>query len=76
MLYILLPRWLLREGGSWYVGSNRAMGKRIMLTVVGAGLGAIFGVLASSFGAGTAALYIGAALGAVIPLVWLGQPGS
>jgi F0F1-type ATP synthase membrane subunit c/vacuolar-type H+-ATPase subunit K len=51
------------------------MGKRIMLMVVGAGLGVGLGVIASSLGTGNIALVIGGVLGAVIPLVWLGEPG-
>ena len=52
------------------------MGKRIMVCVVGAGIGALVGLLASYLGAGNAALYGGAAVGAVAPLLVLGKPGK
>ncbi|MGA2039588.1 MAG: hypothetical protein ABSH42_09960 [Bryobacteraceae bacterium] len=51
------------------------MGKRIMIAVVGAGLGSLAGLLAAFLGAGNVALIVGAALGAIIPLVVLGAPG-
>ncbi len=50
------------------------MGKRIMLMGVGAALGVGLGVIVASLGAGNIALFVGAGLGAVIPLLWLGQP--
>ncbi len=52
-----------------------SMGKRIMIAVVGAGLGSLAGLLASFLGAGNAALVVGAVLGAVVPLAVLGAPG-
>ena len=52
------------------------MGKRIMVAVVGAGIGTLAGLLASYLGAGNAALYAGAVLGAVAPLLVLGKPGK
>jgi hypothetical protein len=51
------------------------MGKRIMLAVVGAGIGSLAGLLISFLGAGNTALIAGAIIGAVIPLVFLGSPG-
>jgi len=51
------------------------MGKRIMIAVVGAGLGSLAGLVASFLGAGNAALIVGAVLGAIIPLAVLGAPG-
>ncbi|MGB7761265.1 MAG: hypothetical protein WBL61_15640 [Bryobacteraceae bacterium] len=51
------------------------MGKRIMIAVVGAGLGSLAGLLASFLGAGNGALIVGAVLGAIIPLAVLGAPG-
>jgi hypothetical protein len=51
------------------------MAKRIMLAVVGAGIGSLAGLLASFLGAGNFALIAGALVGAVVPLVWLGSPG-
>jgi hypothetical protein len=52
------------------------MGKRIMVSVVGAGIGALVGLLVAYLGAGNAALWGGAAIGAVLPLVVLGKPGK
>jgi hypothetical protein len=52
------------------------MGKRIAVAVVGAGIGSLLGLLAAYLGAGSAALYGGAAAGAVVPLVVLGKPGK
>jgi len=51
------------------------MGKRIMLVVVGAGIGSLVGLLVSFLGAGNPALIAGAVLGAVVPLAVLGRPG-
>jgi hypothetical protein len=51
------------------------MGKRIMIAVVGAGLGSLAGLLVSFLGAGNGALIAGAIVGAVLPLVVLGAPG-
>lgn len=51
------------------------MGKRIMIAVVGAGLGSLAGLLASFLGAGNVALIAGAVVGAILPLVLLGAPG-
>lgn len=52
------------------------MGKRIILAVVGAGIGSLAGLLISFLGAGNPALIVGAVAGAVIPLVVLGKPGK
>lgn len=51
------------------------MGKRIMVAVVGAGIGALVGLLFAAIGAGNRALIIGAAIGAILPLLVLGPPG-
>jgi len=51
------------------------MAKRIMLSVVGAGIGSLAGLLVSFLGAGNYALIAGALAGAVIPLLVLGPPG-
>lgn len=51
------------------------MAKRLMLAVVGAGIGSLAGLLISFLGAGNLALIAGAIAGAVIPLVVLGPPG-
>ncbi len=52
------------------------MVKRIMLAVVGAGLGALVGLLADFLGAGNVALIAGAAAGAILPQFLLGAPGK
>lgn len=51
------------------------MAKRIMIAVVGAGIGSLAGLLVSFLGAGNVALIAGAAVGAAVPLIWLGSPG-
>ncbi len=53
------------------------MGKRIMVAVIGAGIGGLAGLLISFLaGGGTLPLFVCAAVGAVIPLVTLGKPGK
>jgi hypothetical protein len=52
------------------------VGKRIMLSVVGAGIGSLIGLLISFLGVGNTALIAGAVLGAIIPLFVLGSPGK
>ena len=47
-----------------------------MLVVVGAGIGALAGLLVSFLGAGNWALFGGAALGAVLPSLFLGAPSQ
>jgi len=47
-----------------------------MVSVVGAGIGMLTGLLVSYLGAGNAALWAGAAIGAVVPLMVLGKPGK
>jgi hypothetical protein len=56
---------------------SRASGvaKRLMLAVVGAGIGSLAGLLISFLGAGNLALIVGAIAGAIIPLLVLGPPG-
>ena len=51
------------------------MAKRFMLAVVGAGIGALCGLIVDYLGMGTPALWAGAAAGAVIPQFVLGPPG-
>jgi hypothetical protein len=51
------------------------MAKRIMLGVIGAGMGALVGLLVDFMGAGNPALVICALLGAIVPQFVLGQPG-
>jgi hypothetical protein len=53
----------------------RSMAKRIMVAVVGAGIGSLAGLLVSFLGAGNPALIVGAIVGAAIPLLVLGSPG-
>lgn len=52
------------------------MAKRIMVAVVGAGIGSLAGLLISFLGAGNWALIGGAVLGGVIPLLVLGPPSQ
>jgi len=54
--------------------SRKAMGKRIMLVVVGAGIGSLAGLLVSFLGVGNWALIAGAVVGGVIPPLVLGPP--
>ena len=51
------------------------MGKRIMVVVVGAGIGSLAGLLVSFLGAGNGALIGGAVIGGILPLLVLGKPG-
>jgi len=50
------------------------MGKRIMLVVVGAGIGSLIGLLVSFLGVGNWALIAGAVVGGVVPPLVLGPP--
>jgi uncharacterized membrane protein YeaQ/YmgE (transglycosylase-associated protein family) len=52
------------------------MGKRIMVAVVGAGIGSLVGLAVAFLGAGNWALIVGAVLGAVVPLAVLGPPST
>jgi len=52
------------------------MGKRLMVGVVGAGMGSLVGLLISFLGAGNAALIAAAVVGAIVPLLVLGKPGK
>jgi hypothetical protein len=51
------------------------MAKRLMVAIVGAGIGSLVGLLVSFLGLGNFALIAGAALGAILPLLFLGPPG-
>ena len=51
------------------------MGKRIMVAIVGAGIGSLVGLFVSAMGVGTPALIICGILGAALPLLVLGPPG-
>jgi hypothetical protein len=51
------------------------MTKRIMLAVVGAGIGAFCGLFVDYIGAGNVALIAGGAIGAIVPQFVLGAPG-
>ena len=46
-----------------------------MLAVVGAGIGALVGLLIDFLGGGTVALIAGGAAGAILPQFLLGSPG-
>ncbi len=51
--------------------------KRVMLALVGAGIGSLAGLLVSFLlNNWTPALIIGAAVGAILPLLVLGAPGK
>ena len=52
------------------------MGKRIMLAIVGAGIGTLAGLLVDFLGAGKIALLAGGAIGAIVPQFLLGSPGK
>jgi len=52
------------------------MAKRLMIAVIGAGIGALAGLLVSFLGVGNVALIVGAVAGALIPLIVLGAPGG
>jgi len=54
---------------------NSMVSKRLMIAIVGAGIGSLAGLLISFLGAGNWALIVGAAVGAVVPLIVLGSPG-
>ena len=48
--------------------------KRVMLSLVGAALGSLVGLLVSFLGAGTPALIVAGVVGAVVPHLILGPP--
>jgi hypothetical protein len=52
------------------------MGKRILLSIVGAGIGSLAGLLVDFLGAGPMALVAGGAIGAIVPQFVLGAPGK
>jgi hypothetical protein len=51
------------------------MAKRVMVVVIGVGIGSLLGLLASFMGAGNVALIVGAVAGGIIPLALAGKPG-
>jgi hypothetical protein len=51
------------------------LAKRIMIAIVGAGMGGLVGLLIGFLGLGNTGLFVGAIIGAIVPLVFLGQPG-
>jgi hypothetical protein len=53
----------------------QSMGKRIMVAIVGAGIGSLVGLFVSALGVGNSALIICGLLGAALPLLVLGPPG-
>jgi hypothetical protein len=52
------------------------MWKRLAVMVVGAGVGSLAGLLIEVFGGGNLGLFLGAGVGAVLPLLILGPPGG
>lgn len=52
-----------------------SMAKRIMVAVIGAGMGSLIGLLIGFVGGGNIALIACGIAGALIPLAVLGQPG-
>ena len=50
--------------------------KRFMVVVVGAGMGTLLGLFVDAMGAGTPALIVCAAAGAVVPQFLIGAPGK
>jgi hypothetical protein len=52
------------------------MAKRLMVVVIGAGIGSLAGLVVAFLGAGNAALIGGAVVGAIVPLLVLGTPGK
>ena len=52
------------------------MAKRVMVVLVGAGMGSLAGLLVAFLGLGNAAILVGAVVGGVLPLVFLGAPGK
>ena len=71
------PNWSDREAvhPALRCATIEDMGKRIMLVVVGAGMGSLAGLLAAFLGAGNIALFVGAVVGGILPLLVLGAPG-
>ena len=52
------------------------MAKRLMIVIVGIGIGSLAGLVISALGGGNLGLLIGAVAGGVIPLLILGPPGK
>jgi hypothetical protein len=50
--------------------------KRIMVAIIGAGIGSLVGLPIAYLGVGSAALIAGGALGAIVPQFVLGAPGK
>ena len=51
------------------------MAKRLMIAIIGAGMGALVGLLVDYVGGGNLALILCAIAGAILPLILLGSPG-
>jgi hypothetical protein len=49
--------------------------RRLLVVIVGAGVGSLAGLLIAALGAGNIGLIAGGAVGAVLPLFILGPPG-
>ena len=52
------------------------MAKRLLVMIVGAGMGSLAGLLVAALGVGNFGLIAGAVIGAVLPLLILGSPGG
>jgi hypothetical protein len=50
--------------------------KRLMIVVIGAGIGSFAGLFVAFLGAGNIALIAGAVVGGILPLLVLGPPGK
>ncbi len=49
--------------------------KRLMVAIIGAGMGSLVGLLADYLGGGNLALILCAIAGAIVPVILLGRPG-
>jgi hypothetical protein len=67
---------LLHEDGKRRIPSYNRDVKRVMVTVVGAGLGSLLGMLGLFLGVGNSALIIGGVAGAILPHLILGRPSQ
>jgi hypothetical protein len=52
------------------------MAKRVMIVVVGAGIGSLVGLLLLFLGLGKLAVFACAVAGGIAPLIFLGPPGK
>ena len=68
----IVPCWTMLVGN---IPIRSFMAKRIMISVIGAGIGSLAGLLVSFLGGGNLALILGAVAGALVPLAVMGSPG-